>query len=127
MNLVDRHLFPLPDFFFEDARFNVIPIYPQNADWEEEPENIRLPIRAAMTLFMEDPSPDWEEWLPSNLRPRLGALDWRKFERRCRRAGGLKARLPLLIRLASHNTGNLWLDADPGCEIQDFAWKEEDI
>ncbi len=127
MQLVDRHLFPLPDFFFEDARFDIVPIYPQGADWEDEAENIRLPIRAAMTLFMEDPSPDWEEWLPCGPQPQLGALNWRRFERSCRKAGGLKRSLPLLVRFVSHNTGNLWLDADPDCEIQDFAWKGEDI
>ncbi len=127
MQLVDRHLFPLPDFFFEDARFDGVPIYPQGADWEEESENIRLPIRAAMMLFMEDSSPDWQEWLPPGLRPRLGALNWHRFEQRCRKAGGLKRSLPLLVRFVSHNTGNLWLDADQDCEIQDFAWKVEDI
>ncbi len=127
MTLVDRHLFPLPDFFFEDARFSVIPIYPQGVDYEEDPEFIELPIRAAMTLFRDEPSPDWEEWLPPRLQPRLGALDWRKFERRCRKAGGLKARLPLLLQFVSHNTGNLWFDADWEWDIQDFSWREEDI
>ena len=127
MTLVDRHLFPLPDFFFDDARFNVIPIYPQGVDYEEDPEYLKLAIRAAMTLFLDEPSPDWQEWLPPELQPQLGALDWRKFERRCRKAGGMKARLPLLIQFVSHNTDNLWFDADQEVEIQDFAWNEEDI
>ena len=127
MTLVDRHLFPLPDFFFDDARFNVIPIYPQGVDYEEDPEYLKLAIRAAMTLFLDEPSPDWEEWLPPNLRPTLGALDWRKFERRCRKAGGMKARLLLLLQFVSHNTENLWFDADQEVEIQDFEWNEEDI
>lgn len=126
MMLVDRHLFPLPDLFFEDGRFNMIPIYPQGVDYEDA-ESLKLPIRAAMMLFMDEPSPDWEAWLPPNLRPRRGALDWRKFERRCRQAGGLKAHLPLLIRFVSHDTGNLWFDADQEIEIDDFAWREEDI
>ncbi len=127
MTLVDRHLFPLPDFFFDDARFNVIPIYPQGVDYEEDPEYLKLAIRAAMTLFLDEPSPDWQEWLPRKLQPQLGALDWRRFERQCRKAGGRKSRLPLLLQFVSHNTGNLWFDADMEWAIQDFAWREEDM
>ncbi len=127
MMLVDQHLFPLPDFFFDDARFTVIPIYPQGVDYEEDPEYLKLAIRAAMTLFLDEPSPDLGEWLPPKLQPQLGALDWKKFERRCRKAGGLKARLPLLIQFVSHNTENLWFDADREVEIQDFEWNEEDM
>jgi hypothetical protein len=126
LSLVDQRLFPLPDFF-DDTRYDMVPIYPQGISWDEDLEYLTLPIQAAMTLFMDESWTHWHEWLPSNLRPRTGPLDWTKFERQCRRAGGLKARLPLLAQFVSHNTGNLWLDVDWESGVQDFTWKEEDI
>lgn len=125
--LVDRDLFPMPDLFFEDERFDMLPIYPQGVDWDEDLESLRLSLRAAMELIQGEDSPLWEQWLPAKLRPLEGPRRWRKFARLCRRAGGLKARLPLLIDLVSHNTGNLWLDITWESGLQDFGWNEKDL
>ncbi len=127
LRLIDQHLFPLPDLFCDDNRFDMIPIYPQGVDWDDDPEYLRLSLRAGLELVEGEFSSIWAEWLPKDLRPQAGQLDWNMFTRRCRRNKGLPKRLPLLIELVSHNTDNLWLDVCWESGVQDFAWKEEDI
>ncbi len=65
---VDQHLFPLPDFMFDVDRLPSIPIYPQGLDWEDDRENLRLSLRAAMALLADDDPMIWEQWLPPGLR-----------------------------------------------------------
>ncbi len=127
LELVDKRLFPMPDLFFDETRFDMIPIYPQGVDWDEELEYLRLSLRAGMELLQEEESPFWEQWLPANLRPKPGEHDWKKFEQVCRRVGGSATRLPLLIDLVSHNTGTLWLDAYWESGVEGFTWSEEDV
>jgi hypothetical protein len=127
LRLVDQHLFPLPDLFFDESRFDMIPLYPQGVEWDDDPEYLRVSLRAGLELVEGEFSSLWEQWLPQSLHPQAGQLDWKKFTRRCRRVGGLAVRLPLLIELVSHNTDNLWLDVCWESGVQDFAWKEEDI
>ena len=80
-----------------------------------------------MALWMDYQSPFWDEWLPANLRPQQGQLDWEHFEKVCRENRGLEARLPLLIQFVSHNTQNLFLDMSMEYSVQDLAWAEEDM
>lgn len=125
--LVDQHLFPMPDLFFEESRFDVIPIYPQGVDWDDDLEYLRLSLRAGMELIQGEDSPFWAQWLPANLRPIAGDHAWKRFERDCRRAGGLKSLFPQLIELVSHDTGNMWLDISWEMGVQDVNWTEEDM
>lgn len=127
LTLVDQHLFPMPDLFFEDERFDMLPVYPQGVDWDDDLEYLRLSLRTAMVLIAGEDASFWDEWLPAKLRPVEGSRSWRKFAKVCRRAGGLKALMPRLIDLVSHNTNNLWLDITWENGLQDFGWNEKDV
>ena len=123
-NLIDRHLFPLPEMMFEAERLPSIPIYPQGTDWEDEPENLRLCLRAAMTLVSEEDGMFWEAWLPPQLRPEAGERNWDRFAELCRNARGLAVRFPLLIELVGHDTGNMWLDTSWEMSWEEYPWEE---
>ena len=121
--LLDKHLFPLPEIMFDMERLSSIPIYPQGADWEDERENMRLALRAAMALVSDDDGMLWEAWLPSSLRPERGERDWDRLAEMCRNAKGLAKRFPLLLDLVALNTGNLWLDQNWECCCDDYPWE----
>lgn len=123
-NLVDQHLFPLPEMMFDAERLSSIPIYPQGTDGEDEPENLRLSLRAAMALVSEDDGMFWEAWLPPHLRPESGERDWDRFAAQCREARGLAVRFPLLIELVGHDTGNMWLDTSWETSWEEYPWEE---
>jgi len=95
-------------------------------NWEDERENMRLSLRAAMALVSDDDARSvlWETWLPSHLRPARGERDWDRFAEMCRRAKGLTKRFPLLLDLAALSTGNLWLDSNWEWCNNDFPWEE---
>jgi hypothetical protein len=122
--LVDEHLFPLPEMMFDMERLSSIPIYPQGVDWEDERENMRLSLRAAMALVSDDDGMLWEAWLPPHLRPERGERDWDRLAEMCRNAKGLAKRFPLLLDLVALNTGNLWLDQNWECYCDDYPWEE---
>jgi len=122
--LVDEHLFPLPEIMFDMERLSSIPIYPQGVDWEDERENMRLSLRAAMALVSDDDGMLWEAWLPLHLRPERGERDWDRLAEMCRNAKGLAKRFPLLLDLVALNTGNLWLDQNWECCCDDYPWEE---
>lgn len=121
---VDRHLFPLPEMMFDMERLPSIPIYPQGIDWEDERENMRLSLRAAMALVSDDDTMLWEAWLPPHLRPQSGERDWECFGELCRAARGLAARFPLLLGLVALDTGNMWLDTTWECCWEQYSWEE---
>ncbi len=122
--LVDQRLFGLPEMMFDMDRLPSIPIYPIGIDWEDERENFRLSLRAAMALVSDDDSMLWEAWLPKQLRPELGERDWEHFEELCRTVGGLTVRFPLLLELVSLSTGNPWLDTNWECCWENYPWEE---
>jgi hypothetical protein len=123
-NLIDRHLFPLPEMMFDMERLSSIPIYPQGVDWEDERENMRLSLRVAMALVSDDDMMLWEAWLPPHLRPESGERDWERFAELCRTAKGLAARFPLLLGLAALDTGNMWLDTTWETCWEEYPWEE---
>ena len=123
-NLIDRHLFPLPEMMFDMERLSSIPIYPQGVDWEDERENMRLSLRAAMALVSDDDTMLWEAWLPPYLRPESGERDWDRFAELCRNAKGLAVRFPLLLGLVALDTGNMWLDVSWECCWEEYPWEE---
>ncbi|MBI3913762.1 MAG: hypothetical protein HY327_06200 [Chloroflexi bacterium] len=125
--LVDQHLFPLPEMMFDMERLPSIPIHPQGVDWEDEPENLRLSLRAAMALVSDDDAMLWEAWLPPLLRPASGERDWDHFAELCRHAKGLAVRFPLLIELVGHDTGNMWLDVSWETGWEDYLWGEAEM
>ena len=127
LRLVDRHLFSLPEFFFDEGRVPNIPIEPQGIDYEEDVEALRPSLQAATALMMDDQSAFWDKWLPANLRPRQGPLDWERFEKLCCTQRGLESCLPLLIQFVSHNTLNLFLDVTWEYSVSEFAWTAEDM
>ena len=124
--LVDQRLFALPEMMFDMERLPSIPIYPIGIDWEDERENFRLPLRAAMALVADDAAQSvlWEAWLPPHLRPEPGERDWERFEELCRMARGLSVRFPLLLELVTLGTGNIWLDANWECCWENYPWEE---
>gem|GEM_PF-798928 len=122
--LVDQHLFPLPEMMFDVERLPSLPIYPQGLDWEDERDNLRLSLRTAMALVAEDDGMLWETWLPPGLRPESGEQDWDRFAEICRKEKGLAVRFPLLIELAAHDTGNMWLDVDWESSWEEYPWDE---
>jgi hypothetical protein len=124
LRLVDQRLFPLPEMMFDTERLPSIPIYPQGIDWEDERENFRLSLRAAMALVSDDDTMLWEAWLPAHLRPVSGERDWKHFAELCRSAKGLAMRFPLLVELVGLDTGNLWLDCNWDACWEDFPWEE---
>jgi hypothetical protein len=126
-HLVDQQLFPLPEMMFDMERLPSIPIYPQGVDWEDEPENVRLPLRAAMAMISDGDWCSWENWLPKRIRPEAGERDWKRFVRLCRKARGLAARFPLLFQLAAHDTGNLFLDTTWEYCWEEFPWGEKEM
>lgn len=123
-NLIDQHLFPLPEMMFDMDRLPSIPLYPQGIDWEDERENMRLSLRAAMALVSDDDAMVWEPWLPKELRPQSGQRDWDRLAELCRTAKGLTARLPLLLEFVSLDTGNVWLDTNWECCWEEYPWEE---
>ncbi len=123
-NLIDRHLFPLPEMMFDMERLSSIPIYPQGVDWEDERDNMRLSLRAAMALVSDDDTMLWEAWLPQHLRPESGERDWDRFAELCRMVKGLAARFPLLLGLVALGTGNMWLDTTWECCWEEYPWEE---
>jgi len=127
LNLVDQRLFPLPEMMFDNERLPSIPIYPQGVDWEDEPENIRLSLRAAMALVSGDDWIQWETWLSPHLRPLSGERDWKCFAELCRHTKGLAVRFPLLLELVALDTGNLWLDTSWDASWEEYPWEEEAI
>ena len=121
---VDRHLFPLPEMMFDMERLPSIPIYPQGIDWEDERENMRLSLRAAMALVSDDDTMLWDAWLPPHLRPQSGERDWDCFGELCRTARGLAVCFPLLLGLVALDTGNMWLDTTWECCWEQYPWEE---
>jgi hypothetical protein len=124
---IDQHLFPLPDMFFDMERLGVIPLYPQGVDWEDQRDDLRLSLRAAMALVSDDDAMLWEAWLPKQLRPLSGERDWERLAKLCRPSKGLAARLPLLLELAALDTGNIWLDTSWECCWEEYPWEEKAI
>jgi hypothetical protein len=123
-NLVDQRLFPLPEMLFDMERLPSIPIYPQGVDWEDERDNMRLSLRAAMALVSDDDTMLWEAWLPAHLRPEPGERDWDQLAELCRHARGLTVRFPLLLELVALDTGNMWLDTNWECAWEEYPWEE---
>lgn len=123
-NLIDRQLFPLPEMMFDMERLSSILIYPQGVDWEDERDNMRLSLRAAMALVSDDDTMLWEAWLPPHLRPEPGERDWERFAELCRNAKGLAVRFPLLLELVGLDTGNVWLDTNWECCWEEYPWEE---
>jgi len=122
--LIDQHLFPLPEMMFDMDRLPSIPLYPQGIDWEDERDNMRLSLRAAMALVSDEESMLWEAWLPKHLRPRPGRRDWDRLAQLCRASKGLSARFLLLLEFVALDTGNVWLDTNwEGCWDQ-YGWEE---
>ncbi len=126
-HLVDQRLFPLPDPLFDSERLPSIPIYPQGLDWEDERENLRVSLRAAMALVTDDDGILWDAWLPKDLRPASGERDWSRFVQQCRKAKGRTTRIPMLIQLAAHNTGNMWLDMTWEYSWEEYLWREDEM
>ncbi|MBI5031616.1 MAG: hypothetical protein HZB51_13895 [Chloroflexi bacterium] len=122
--LIDQRLFPLPEVMYDMERLPSIPLYPQGIDWEDERENLRLSLRAAMALVSDDDSMLWEAWLPVNLRPALGERNWELFDELCRRSRGLAVRFPLLLEFVGLDTGNAWLDSNWECCWENYPWEE---
>jgi len=122
--LIDQRLFPLPEVMYDMERLPSIPLYPQGIDWEDERENLRLSLRAAMALVSDDDSMLWEAWLPANLRPALGERNWELFDELCRRSRGLAVRFPLLLEFVGLDTGNVWLDSNWECCWENYPWEE---
>ncbi len=123
-NLVDRHLFPLPEMMFDGERLPSIPIYPQGIDWEDERDDMRISLRAAMALVADEETMLWEAWLPPHLRPVSGERDWERLNELCRTAGGLVTRFPLLLDLVALDTGNVWLDSNWEHTWEEYPWDE---
>lgn len=124
-NLIDQHLFPLPEMMFDMERLPNIPLYPQGIDWEDERDNMRLSLRAAMALVSDDDTMLWEAWLPKHLRPLSGERDWDHIAELCRAAKGLSVRFPLLLELVALDTGNVWLDTNWECCWEEYPWEEK--
>ncbi|CAG0941138.1 hypothetical protein ANRL1_00400 [Anaerolineae bacterium] len=124
---IDQSLFPLPSMLFDMERLPNIPVYPMGVDWEDERENTRLSLRAAMALVSDDDTMLWEAWLPPHLRPLSGERDWKYFAELCRHAKGLAVRFPLLLELVALDTGNLWLDASWDTSWDEYPWEEKAI
>ena len=122
--LVDQRLFPLPEVMYDMERLPSIPLYPQGIDWEDERENLRVSLRAAMALVSDDDSMLWEAWLPANLRPTSGERNWELFDELCRRSRGLAVRFPLLLEFVGLDTGNPWLDSNWECCWENYPWEE---
>lgn len=125
--LVDQRLFGLPETMFDMERLPGIPIYPIGIDWEDERENARLSLRAAMALVSDDDTMLWDAWLPPHLRPLSGERDWKCFAELCRNAKGLAVRFPLLLELVALDTGNLWLDTTWDTSWEEYPWEEKAI
>lgn len=125
--LVDQRLFPLPEFLFDTERLPSIPIYPQGLDWEDERENFRVSLRAAMAIVSDEDGMFWETWLPKDIRPASGEREWSKFLNLCRKAKGRATRFPLLIQLAAHDTGNMWLDTSWEYSWEEYFWGEQEM
>ncbi len=125
--LVDQRLFPLPEMMFDMERLPSIPIYPQGVDWEDDSENLPLSLRAAMALISDGDGCSWESWLPKHIRPEAGERDWSRFMRLCRKAKGRATRFPLLIQLAAHDTGNMWLDTSREYSWEEYFWGEQEM
>ncbi len=123
--LVDRHLFPLPEFLFDSGRLPSIPVYPQGVDWEEDRENLRLSLGASMALVSGEEDDLWKTYLPRNLRPENSPRDWEKLQEMCAKTNGLTARFPLLLDLVTHGTGNLWLDTSWEYAWEEIPWEEK--
>ena len=122
--LVDQHLFPLPELFFDMERHGCIPLYPQGVDWEDPRDDMRLSLRAAMALVSNDDSMLWEAWLPPHLRPIPSKHDWEHFAELCRNEKGLAARFPLLLDFVGRDTGNTWLDSNWEGYWENYPWEE---
>ncbi|CAG0942610.1 hypothetical protein ANRL1_00996 [Anaerolineae bacterium] len=122
--LIDQRLFPLPEVMYDMERLPSIPLYPQGIDWEDERENLRVSLRAAMALASDDDSMLWEAWLPANLRPEPGERNWEQLAELCRTARGLAARFPLLLEFVGLDTGNVWLDSNWECCWENYPWEE---
>jgi hypothetical protein len=121
---VDQHLFPLPELFFDMERHGCIPLYPQGIDWEDQRDDRRLSLRAAMALVSDDDAMLWEAWLPPHLRPISGERDWEHFAELCRREKGFAARFPLLLDFVGLDTGNIWLDSNWEGYWENYPWEE---
>jgi hypothetical protein len=122
--LIDQHLFPLPEMMFDNERLPSIPLYPQGVDWEDERDNMRVSLRAAMALVSDDDTMLWEAWLPKHLHPLSGERDWDCLAELCRTTKGLTARFPLLLELVALDTGNVWLDTNWECCWEEYPWEE---
>ncbi len=125
--LVDRELFPLPEFLLESERLPSIPVYPQGVDWEDDRENFRLSLRVTMAMVSGEDEEDWSRWVPRDLHPDNSPRNWTKFESLCKRAGGLTSRLPLLFDFVTHGTGNIWLDTSWEYSYEDLPWEERSM
>jgi hypothetical protein len=123
-NLIDQHLFPLPEMMFDMDRLPSIPLYPQGIDWEDERDNMRLSLHAAMALVSDEETMLWEAWLPKHLRPLPGRRDWDRLTQLCRASKGLSARFLLLLEFVALDTGNVWLDTNWECCWEEYAWEE---
>ncbi len=108
----------------DGERLPSMPIYPQGIDWEDEREDMRISLRAAMALVADEETMLWDAWLPPRLRPVSGERDWERFNELCRTAGGLVMRFPLLLDLVALDTGNVWLDSNWEHTWEEYPWDE---
>ena len=128
--LINKKMLPLPDVLLdEEERLEYIPVTCQGLEWEDlemDSEYWRPSMRVAVALTIGESEFDWSPWLPDDLRPHGGRIDWKLFVHLCRMAGAEKAFFPLLISMIGHDTGNIWLDTydESG---QYFDWTADNL
>ena len=120
--LVNERLFPiledvLDEWGQDSERDSTIPFTPMGLDWMDSLYEWTLPVQVFALMMMGD-SLDGDQLAAigpgtpqlTAFDGRLYAIDWRRFTRLCRQAGGLMELVPTALDVVGHGTGNLWLD-----------------
>lgn len=140
---ISRQYFPLQDWDLEWVRENIpyIPISLENFDMESEFEGIPLPEQIAATMAgMYSHAPSWED-IQGRLGPTITLplcfLDEKhhcritsdRFAAVCRQFPEPVRSFSILLDIARHDTGSIFLDISYDYEMNShgFTWTRKDI
>ena len=141
LRLVNQRCFPVDEDLLEawgEERCQWIPFWPTGPEWMGDADlaDAPLAIRTFCAMMCND---ELDNETLERIGPRTPqlkvvdhrrqTLDWKRFRRFCREAGGMLKHVPTAISVVTNDTGNLWIDVTSEAvdAVGPFEWNLETI
>jgi hypothetical protein len=129
LELVNKHLFPISDWYIDDntERLDTIPVIPHDLDWWNcDIEDFALVYQFCISLMGN--GYELDEWLKRfHFQPdyllSVEQLDWKKFETLCKKAPAPLGYLYQAVSVVDHSTECVWIDTN----VEMMQWAEWNV